>query len=229
MPMEMMKHLIYNLSFSPKVYNMEANIKHRLIGSLLIISIAVMISPFFIKEEKPAWIVMEDNKSFKIPKPPEPITVSFLKDKTIDNSLIEEKEIKSDGIIKAQVSNAQLTFTTQQNHLIQLSERATLKQNKSYASLNALKKKGGMQKEIINESYYSVQLATFTKDSWARQLLDRLKKEGVDAYLRHIQTKSGLQYTLVMAGRLTDKNAVKLLQKKLDSTIHVNSLIVKRS
>ena len=181
-------------------------------------------------------MLIEDKKSFHIPIAPKPISVTLLNHKEIKSSDILKSTIVESPKIQSQVNVAQLAIESQKNQFVnqyKLTKESHYK-NK-YTSLKKAKRKGknsslSLNKTVIepkNNIQYSLQLATFSNISWANKLLRKLKKQDFDAYLMQRNSKSGKQYTLVMVGRLSSKSEAKILQKKLDKIINVNSIIIK--
>ncbi len=215
---------------------MDASVKHRVIGSALVITIALVILPLFIKEKKPAWMVKEDRQSFIVPTAPAPIKVALQSPKKEWKMPTEAIKIITDNKVSTKVKVAELAFSEQQYALGSKTKRAIIEEQVAgFAQIDTKKSKGhdgvlfqSIKKES-EKAYYSLQLATFSNVLWANRLLIRLKKQGVDGFLSQSQSKNGTLFTMVMVGRTPHKDEIKRLQQSLDILINVNSLIIKHT
>lgn len=216
---------------------MEASIKYRIVGSVLVIMIALVISPLFLKETKPAWLVKEDEKSLSIPAEPDPINVASIEPKEewkLSNEAVEV--IAENKQPEEKIKIAEVAFAKQQTVLSNQAKQAIVEQQFAeftpFTAKERQKGKKNTQKKIrplSQKSLYSLQLATFSDSEWAERLLKKLEKQGVKAYLSERTSESGTVFTMVMTGRSSDLDEIKRLQTKLDQAVHVKSLIIKHA
>jgi cell division septation protein DedD len=216
---------------------MEASLKHRIVGSILVITIALVISPLFLKEKKPAWLVREDEKSLTMPIAPAPIKVTSISPKAEWKLPAEAIQIITDNQPAKKIKVAEVAFVKQQHILGAKTKQAIIEEQVAkfaqakVNSRNKGKKTVYLEKKLStsSSSFYSLQLATFSNKIWAQRLLERLKKQGIEGYLSKRTSKNGTVFTMVMTGKINDLNEIKRLQTKLDTAIHVKSLIIKLS
>lgn len=217
---------------------MDSCVKHRIVGSILVITIVLVISPLFLKETKPAWMVKDDERSLRIPKPPNPIEIAVLDPNMKWTLPANAIKIISDNKPAKKIEIAQLAFAEQQTLLSMKTKQAIIEEQVAEFAQNSAKhinKEKGKNQASLNSSlqddvlYFSLQIATFTNEQLAKQLLKKLEAQGVEGYLMPRETQSGKAYVMVRTGKMSDLAEIKQLQLKLDKVLNVHSLIIKNT
>jgi DedD protein len=79
----------------------------------------------------------------------------------------------------------------------------------------------------LNNDRYGVQLASFSQQINAQQLVNRLRQHGYTASYTPIQGNKGRAIYKVVVGSLAQKEAALILQKKLATNLKLSGFIVK--
>ncbi|STX51643.1 Sporulation domain-containing protein [Legionella busanensis] len=85
--------------------------------------------------------------------------------------------------------------------------------------------KGKSLKTSNSNNYYAVQLGTFSQQSNALALVNKLKSKGYQASYTKVASKNGVVYRVIV-GQLNQKQQAILLQQRLANTMQLQGLIV---
>ena len=215
---------------------MDSCVKHRIVGSILVITIVLVISPLFLKETKPAWMVKEDERSLRIPKPPKLIELAALDPKDKWTMPANAIKIITDNKPAKNIEIAQLAFSEQQSLLSSKTKQAIIEEQVAGFAQNEVKKlikAKGNKKDFPNlnlpndVSHFSLQLATFANEDLAKQLLKKLEAQSIEGELITRGSTSGKEFFMVRTSKMSELREIKQLQLKLDKTLNIHSLIIK--
>ena len=216
---------------------MSEQIKHRLTGLVVILSVAVIFLPTLLKQSNHH---LEENLSFSVKLPPKPTApkVAMTDEKTLFKTVkvaqvtvpkviptpplaqiarAEPLNIKS-VVPKAPVMNAE-------------PQLATVLPSVKVAAATPIRKVIPAPKKIARVTVekkvgYAVQLASFTQQNNAKSLVTRLRSKGFQASYNKFSGKQGEFYKVVV-GQLEQRNAAQDLQKKLAQSVQINGFVVK--
>jgi DedD protein len=194
---------------------LEDRIKHRLIGLVVIASLLIIFLPAILKQSNRSF---DDtmNLSFKLPKKPALPQLSLMdKDHLF-------KEIKVAKITIPPVAHVY----AHKNKAISLSEQAIQVAKNTEPALSLEKKSKSLLSHFKDGDIYTIQLATFTKQTNAQSLVESLRNKGFDASMQLSTNKQGPQYH-VSVGQLRYRDQAIDLKKKLVNNTQLNGIIVK--
>lgn len=208
---------------------MSESIKHRLIGFLVLFAAIIAVVPFLFDGERPAWMVAEDNKTFEIPKVPATSTVTLEeKPKPAWTKQVELNKVAVNHSAELFVKEAEQVFSSEQYNPVQLAQQTIKKLDKS----SQPKLSTSTSRHTINKTksleHYSLRVATFSKPKLAQQLIEKLTKQGLEAFSKDWVSAKGQHYTLVMVGNKKSKKQIKALQQSINQTLKVKSIIIKQ-
>jgi len=231
-------------------FAIDERVKHRLTGVVVIISIAAIFVPAMMKKSNQHF---DDSVrvSVHLPKKPMPPKLSMQNEKTlfkaIKPALIDKptaitvptvsqiakaEPIRKKSTIAPIVAEkkpstvAKITPTVNKTPLV----AKTVPTNNKASSTTKDMVKSIAVKAVpgvaIKKDTYSVQLASFTKQSNAESLVSRLRSQGYKASYNKILSKQG-EYYKVVVGQLDGRDAAVNLQNKLASSMQLRGFIVK--
>lgn len=217
---------------------MSEQVKHRLTGLGVILSVAVIFLPALLKQSNHH---LEENLSFSVKLPPKPLAPKVVM--TDEKSLFRSVKVAQVNIpkitpapqatqiaraeplmIKSVVPPAPVLNTEPQLATVVPPVKLALAPIKKLAptapkklsKLASSPKKGG----------YAVQLASFSQQNNAKTLVSRLRSKGYQASYNKFSGKQG-EYYKVIVGQLEQRDAAINLQKKLAQSMQINGFIVK--
>lgn len=206
---------------------MSEKVKHRLVGVIVLISIAVIFLPAVMKKsnrnfEKNIKIALKLPAKPDLPKVNTPTDKDLFKQVNIartpdikvpkvKKSLLIAKASSLDKKTKVQLANANV--------------KSSIPDIKPLVAKAISDAKTSDVKSV--ERIYSIQVATFTKQNNADLLVQKLKKNGFVASYNKIDTKGVVLYQVVV-GRVKDRDKAMNLQEKLASSMQLNGFIINR-
>ena len=198
--------------------------KHRLTGVVVILSIAVIFLPAMMKKSNHHF-EESVSASLKLPNKPIPPIVAIPKQSVmfksvkvahVDIPAIIDKQYSS-VIAKAEPLSKKSTSTLAKIEMpVVPVVTSTALTEKIIAAAEPKRFKGG----------YGVQLASFTQQRNAENLVARLRKQGFAATYNKFSGKQGYFYQVVV-GAVNQKNDAINLQKKLANNMQLNGFIIK--
>lgn len=216
-------------------FEVSEQVKYRLTGVVVVLAVALIFIPAMLKKQNHHF-VENMNLSVKLPAKPVPPKVNIVTEKTLFNSV---KVAKADLPIVVAPHVSQLAIAepisrksvvpaapilTSKIHL--LAKANTKIASVASASPAAAKRKLVNKTVASNKEVYSVQLASFTQQTNAKVLVDRLRSKGYKASYNKFSGKRG-EYYQVLVGELSQKEA-QILQKKLADSLQLNGFVVKK-
>ena len=229
--------------------------RNRLIGFGVITMLLIAVVPFLVTHKKPDWLAAEDKRTFKIPKPPKEISLAASQPKKKWTAKVEDVQIKNDpetskivlqtqNVFKKERSDIAIALNSQSSaepHPITKAQLPAPKievaksdkqippvvSSKKIPSKPAARSRG---KKATNDIFYSIRLATFSKDTLANKMKQQLRQLGYKAYTKSVSVnnKPEQKYTVVYVGKVENKADMQKIQPKLNQRFKVKSIIVKQ-
>ncbi len=212
--------------------------KHRLIGVIFLISLAVIVIPALF--DTPSVDTLASKES--LPQAPQQATLQEL-DKieyafaelTQDLPPQEEPAVLEEPLDAAPVSQEVVLQETAIQEPVSVSLPATPVEAKVIvaqekpAEVVSIPASGessviATTEKLISDNAWAVQLGAFSKVANAQALLERLQKQGYTAYIQHM---SNVNLTRVLVGTKPDKQQASELLAELDKTMQLKGIVVK--
>ena len=207
---------------------MSERLKHRLTGLVVVISIAIIFLPAMMKKSNRRFEETV-HVAVKLPHKPQVASVSVPGKKVLFDSVkVAHVEIPPFPKAPEKIASAEpikLVAPALASQLAKL-EIPPVKLRKKPLVLPSAK----ISKIIsmhLNNDRYGVQLASFSQQINAQQLVNRLRQHGYTANYTPIQGKKGRAIYKVVVGSLAQKEAALILQKKLAANLKLSGFIVK--
>ena len=193
---------------------LEDRIKHRLIGLAVIASLLVIFLPAVFKQSNHHF---DDNVnvSFKVPKKPVLPQLSVV-DK---DRLFKEVKVAKINIPPAAHVDAHM------NKAISLSQQAPQMPKNSERVPPLVEKSKSLLSQLRVGDVYTIQLATFTKQTNAKSLVESLRTKGYEASMQISANEQGPLYHVIV-GQLKQRDQAIDLQRKLVNNTQLNGIIV---
>lgn len=202
-------------------FAMSESAKHKLVGSLVIISLMLIFLPVILKKSNRNF---EQNIKIALKQPLKPsmpnVDLPTSKQMFDNAKVVDAKEVKIAKVRK--------------NLLISKAEPLELKKLKNSSSNIA--SLDGKKFKIENKpvkvasdpqaQFFSIQVATFTQRSNADILVGKLKKNGFNASCNNSKSDNGKVLYQVVVGKLKQRGKAVDLQKRLASSMQLNGFIV---
>lgn len=199
---------------------LEEHIKHRLIGMVVIASIAILFLPALMKQSN-YHFDKKMNVAIKIPAKPQTPKIDIPEKR----EMFKEAQITSVKIphvkenpVFAEVNAKPLT-TPQKEIALQ----KVLTEQIRPSHLPSIEKIGKKTSQI--PSKYTVQLASFTKEKNAKKLVNKLRTQGYVATYGKYHGKNGEVYTVII--KQLEKEDAKLVRNQLAVSMRLDGLIIK--
>ncbi len=205
---------------------MDERVKHRLVGVVVILSVAIIFLPALFKKSNRHF---EDNVNLAVQLPAKPmlpevavvnekvlfqsvkvakVDLPPLEDTVRKTALSRAEPIRSISVVPSAPIHTDVAVAEPKKIMVHVPPRA-----KAVAL-----KKGG----------YGVQLASFSAQKNAELLVARLSQRGYKASYNKISGKQGAVYKVIV-GQLSQKEAAAHLQKQLVLSMQLNGFVVKVS
>ena len=193
---------------------MEERVKHRLTGLLVILSVALICFPAMMKKSNQR-IEEKVSVSLKLPNKPLPPRVAMPNPQT----LFQEVKVAHVDLPVEQPSApplpSKIAAIPPLPGIVSRATPAPIAVVKPDLKLIAAKK-----------TVYAVQLASFSQQKNAQQLVERLRAQGFVASYAKRSNQQGPFYQ-VLVGQLNQRDDALHLQKKLVSRLRLNGFVVK--
>ena len=211
----------------------DERVKHRLIGVIVLLSIAGVFLPAVMKKSNQH---LEEKISLSVRLPVRPIEpkIAVAEEKTVFQSvkvahvdIPSMAQVKPNQIAKAEPISiksivASAPIITKKPMVMKVAsivkpavKSAAAPKKLAKAAVVALKKEG-----------YAVQLASFSQQVNAESLVHRLRSKGYQASYNKITNKQGAYYKVIV-GQLHQRDEALRLQKKLASNMQLSGFIIK--
>ena len=183
---------------------LEDRMKHRLIGLVVIASLLVIFLPAVFKQSNHHF---DDsmNLSFKVPTKPVLPQLSL-----VDKDRLFPPAPHLDAHM---------------NKAISLSQQASQMPKNSERFQPLLVKSKSLLSQLRDGDVYTIQLATFTKQTNAKALIESLRTKGYEASMQMSANKQGPLYHVIV-GQLKQRDQAIDLQRKLVNNTQLNGIIV---
>lgn len=231
---------------------MDERVKHRLVGLVVILSLAVIFAPAMIKKSSQRLDNSMGMRSKLPDKPIEPRVAVTDKQSVFQTIKVAhvtlpppsshkiEKTVQQPAPVLAKVTVPETTIvpvklpsslvTIPPPAAAELAFKAPVKKPpvvkikaKAKAKASAVLKL--TKKPLSPESSYTVQLASFTKQQNAQVLINTLQKKGYKALVTKLAQKQGKIYKVTVGQALAKKDALRL-QNKLATNLQLKGFIV---
>lgn len=225
----------------------DERVKHRVVGLVVVLSIAVVFVPIFVKKSTPHF---EENMSLSVRLPAKPIAPKvnvasadtlFKTVKVAKVDLPPVDEPRPIQIAKAEPLNVHSVVPTapvlknepvlaKADTVVAPAVRAAIfkkparpeKLVKPILALDTNKS----DKKLSKKEIYAVQLASFTQQENAKLLVSRLRSKGYAATYNKIAGKQGSIYKVIV-GQLKEKHEALNLQKQLATSMQLSGFVIK--
>lgn len=213
-------------------FMMDERVKHRLTGLVVVVSIAVIFLPVMMKKSNQHF---EENVSvsLKLPTKPTPPKVAMPTKSVMFESVKVAHVDLSTGvnapqqlvIAKAEPISMPSSELAKREPALKSVITAAVLPKKVTVVAPALAPKKEVAAVISAQGKYAVQLASFSQQSNAQSLVNRLRKEGYVATYNKSGSKNG-QVFKVVVGQVNQKLEAASLQKKLASNMQLNGFVI---
>lgn len=204
---------------------MDENVKHRLTGVVVILSIAVIFLPAMMKKSN-RHFEESISVSMKLPVKPLPPAVVIPKQNAMFKS-VKVAHIEIPAMAEAPYPS-----------VIAKAEPLSVNPPPVMAKAESSVKKSVIPAAVLpakiiaaiapkpSKKGYGIQLASFTQQRNAEYLVARLRKQGYVATYMKFNGKQGTFYQVVV-GQVDQRNDALNLQKKLATNMQLNGFIIK--
>lgn len=179
---------------------MDDSVKQRLVGAVVLASVAVIFFPSLFDEPDNRYIGGQS----QIPPAP-----------TITPQVIPEPE-RPEGIEPAKAPEAMYTLVDES--AAPAEPAASAEPPKATSAPAALNEQGVLQGWVL-------QVASFSEEARANDLRERLEKAGHTSFTRPLVNSKGQQVVRVFVGPKADKQAMLKVKQELDASLKVNALL----
>lgn len=207
---------------------MSERVKHRLTGVVVILSIAVIFLPAMMKKSNQHF-EESVNVSLKLPAKPVPPQVVIPKQTAMLNSVkVAHVEVPNvtDEVRPATIAKAESLSKNPGSVLVKVEMPL-----KSVIATAIVPKKAvipvkavAVTRPVVKKGF-GIQLASFTQESNAVNLVARLRKQGYVASYSIYKGKKG-QFYQVVAGMVSKRDEAINLQKKLATNMQLNGYVI---
>lgn len=215
----------------------EERTKYRLIGVIVLLSIAAVFIPAITKQSSQRY---EENVSLSVRLPAKPV---------LPNVRVTEEKALFKTIKVAQIKPMPVEETPHVNTLVKalpLSDKpvavalkepvltesvsviAPVRQMPELANTPSAQPSPTLDKRAVlnKKGTYAVQLASFSQQSNAQSLVTRLRSKGYKASYNQSKGKQGPLYKVIV-GELSKKDEAQILQKQLAAMTQLNGFVIK--
>ena len=215
---------------------MSEQIKHRLTGLVVILSVAVIFLPTLLKQSNHR---LEENISFSIKLPPKPAApkVAVTDEKALFKT-VKVAQVTIPKVVPTPVS-AQIARAEPLNIKSVVPSAPVMNTEPELAAvIPSVKVAAAPIKKVVvapkkvaktstpKKGAYAVQLASFIQQDNAKSLVSRLRSKGYEASYNKFTGKQG-EFYKVIVGQLEQRDAAQHLQKKLAQSMQINGFVVK--
>ncbi|MBB3168092.1 SPOR domain-containing protein [Simiduia aestuariiviva] len=186
---------------------MDDNVKQRLVGAVVLASIAVIFFPSLFDEPDNRYIGGQS----QIPPTP-----------TITPQVIADP-VRPDAIEPAKAPDQMYALVDEPEAPVEAPAPAP-KEAPNASALEAPAVAPGLNEQGVLRGWV-LQVASFTEKSRADDLRERLEAAGHSAFVRPLVNSKGQQVVRVFVGPKADKATILALKKELDASLKVNSLV----
>ena len=213
--------------------------KHRLMGLVVIISIAVIFLPAMMKQSN-KHLQESTQVALKFPAKPVAPNIIIPKQQAMFKTTNIASMAATPKINKAELQSIQITAVEPIQPIppkeakiaatyVSVLEKinipiAVVKKLKSTTKL-AVNTKALPLPLKLKKDFFSIQLASFLQEVNAQKLVSTLKHQGYVAFYNKFASKQGAYYK-VMVGQMNKRNEAIYLQQKLAANLQLNGLIV---
>lgn len=180
---------------------MDDSVKQRLVGAVVLASVAVIFFPSLFDEPDNRYIGGQS----QIPPAP-----------TITPQVIPEPE-RPEGIEPAKAPEAMYTLVDEPAAPVAAAAPASEAPVPTSAQAG-LNEQGVLQGWVL-------QVASFSEEARANDLRERLEKAGHTSFIRPLVNSKGQQVVRVFVGPKADKQAMLKVKQELDASLKVNALL----
>lgn len=216
-------------------FTMDERRKHQLIGVVVMIAIAAIFIPAFIKNSMDNN--MDERMTLTIHLPPKPTVPKIVKPnpekvfasvKVAELHLSNEQPIPEKRLytVKAEPINSVNTLPKNIQVAKISTDKATTITPSKAAKSPALAKVITPTNSTTPQAFYAVQIASFTVQQNAQLLVKNLQKKGYKAMLTKVNGQRG-EFYKVIVGQLKEKKAAHDLKLKLAGNYNMNGFVVK--
>lgn len=199
-------------------------IKHRIVGSIVILSIAALFVPTIIKQPNERFDKLL-HVSTRLPKKPELPRVVIPSKKAMFKTVEKSKEAVPVVVIKPVPSFTDPSLL--QSSITPIGKELLVAQTHviSHSASQQLLKQIALKD--IKKQVYGVQVATFLQEKNANILIKSLHAKGYQATHVKGSNKAGRVYRVIV-GAVNLPEEAKILQKKLATNTKLRGFVVKR-
>lgn len=189
---------------------MTQGLKQRLVGAVVLLAIAVLFVPSFLRERQV-----------------EPVsTKTLIPDQPVRETLTFESPRAPDNIEPAPAPESMFVPEENSQPVVESLEQAQTEEASADASPAEPSTPSEPRERDLEQGAWVVQVASFRSADSARNLRDRLQAEGHRAYMRSATTDSG-EVSRVYIGPKVDRDEAQSTKAAVDQLLQVESLIMR--
>lgn len=218
---------------------MNERLKHRLTGVVVILSVAAIFVPAVMKRSNQHF-EENINLSVRLPQKPTPPVAVAPSEKTLFQSVpvakvtipAVEEAPKNIQLSQAEPLRIKSSMAAMPSHM---AEKSPVLTHKKVASLSSMLHPVEQLKPVVRKETrlgqnkketYAIQLASFTQQSNAQVLVNRLRSKGYNASYNKSTGKQGDMYKVIVSG-LNQRDEAQHVQKQLADNLQLNGFIIK--
>ncbi|MCP0913300.1 MULTISPECIES: SPOR domain-containing protein [Legionella] len=211
-------------------FALDERLKHRLIGAVVIISVAAVFLPALMKQSNYRF---DDKVSVSIRLPEKPTAPKVAVPD--EHAMFQSVKVAHVDISNAsEIARIPQTAKAEPLSIVPAASNRTpaLAKADSFTkpAIAQVAKKPALlpvaKKEVVLKGVYGVQIASFTQKSNAQSLVERLRSKGYKASYSKFAGKNGDFYKVIV-GQMKQKDEAINLQKQLAESMRLNGFIVK--
>lgn len=219
-------------------FNVDERVKHRIVGLVVILSLATIFIPPVVKKSN-RYFEVNNRFSVKLPAKPTPPRVAVKSEKAVFETvkvarvtipkLVEPPQLTQIAKAEPISTKSIIPAAPQMNNAVMVAKAEEVivipkPQAKNQTVITPIKKE--INKDIAKREIYAVQLASFSQQDNAKLLVNRLRNKGYVATYNKSTGKQGDIYK-VLVGQVYARDEAQILQKKLAESMQLKGFVVK--
>lgn len=209
---------------------MNSALKQRLVGAIVLVALAVIFVPSFLREKQ----VEPVNTETLIPDPPERETMTFESPTPPDDvepapapeTMFMPDDSEQQPVADSLEQAREQTETTPEAASDESATETADDEPSDGTRDNSAQTESALPEAATDEGAWVVQVASLSSAESARKLRDRLQDEGHRAYVREASTSSG-QVSRVYIGPKIERSQAEAIKSAVDESLKVESLILR--
>lgn len=209
---------------------MNSALKQRLVGAIVLVALAVIFVPSFLREKQ----VEPVNTETLIPDPPERETMTFESPTPPDDvepapapeTMFMPDDSERQPVAESLEQAREQVGSTPDSAADDDATETADDEPRDSSGENGAEPDSALPEAVSEQGAWVVQVASLSSAESARKLRDRLQDEGHRAYVREASTSSG-QVSRVYIGPKIERAQAEAIKASVDESLKVESLILR--